>query len=77
MTEPQTSEQKRPSVDERSFDLAEHFLQDVASATEDDKWALAATIQNAVEGWFTDTWCPICGGRDDHKPGCRDGDEIL
>ena len=42
---------KRPLVDPKSFDLAEHFLQDVHH-TEDDKWELAADIQRAVEGWF-------------------------
>lgn len=47
----ESAEQKlpRPLVDERSFDLAEHFL---PKGTEDQKWSLADAIQRAVEDWF-------------------------
>lgn len=46
------SKHKRtPLVDERSFELAAHFLQD-ESHTEEDKWSLADDIQKAVESWF-------------------------
>lgn len=38
-------------MDERSFALAEHFLQDHPH-TEDQKWDLADQIQQCVEGWF-------------------------
>lgn len=40
---------QRPLVDEKSFELAEHFL---GEDTEDQKWELADVIQQAVEGWF-------------------------
>lgn len=42
----------RPSVDSKSFELAEHFLSDEPNVTLDDKWALADDIQNAVEAFF-------------------------
>lgn len=42
------------SVDDKSFELAEHFLSDLEGdeASEDQKWELAKVIQDAVEGWF-------------------------
>jgi len=43
---------KRPLVDEKSFELAEHFLQDEPH-DEDDVWDLAEVIQQAVEDWFS------------------------
>lgn len=45
---------RRPAVDEKSFELAEHFLSDLEGdeASEDQKWELAKVIQDAVEGWF-------------------------
>jgi hypothetical protein len=45
---------QRPSVDPKSFELAEHFLSDLEGdeASEDQKWELAKVIQDAVEGWF-------------------------
>ena len=49
MTHP--TKHQRPLVDPKSFDLAEHFLQD-EQHTEDQKWDLADVIQQAVEGWF-------------------------
>jgi hypothetical protein len=49
-----TEKQKRPAVDSKSFELAEHFLSSLEGdeASEDQKWELAAVIQEAVEGWF-------------------------
>jgi len=41
----------RPSVDDQSYELAEHFLQD-EKADDDAKWSLAHAIQQAVEDWF-------------------------
>jgi hypothetical protein len=41
----------RPDVDDKSYELAEHFLQD-EKAADDDKWNLAWAIQSAVEDWF-------------------------
>lgn len=38
-------------VDEKSYELAEHFLSD-AEPEEDDVWNLAHAIQEAVEDWF-------------------------
>lgn len=49
---------ERPLVDEKSFELAEHFLQDERH-TEDDKWTLAEAIQQAVEGWFSTREPPV------------------
>jgi len=45
---------RRPMVDEKSFELAEHFLSDLEGdeASEDQKWQLADCIQKAVEDWF-------------------------
>lgn len=45
---------KRPLVDPKAFELAEHFLSDFEGdeAGEDQKWQLAKVIQDAVEGWF-------------------------
>lgn len=45
---------KRPLVDPKAFELAEHFLSDLEGdeASEDQKWELAKVIQDAVEGWF-------------------------
>ena len=45
---------KRPLVDPKVFELAEHFLSDLEGdeASEDQKWQLAKVIQDAVEGWF-------------------------
>lgn len=37
-------------VDEKSYDLAEHFLH--GEGEEDDVWNLAHAIQEAVEDWF-------------------------
>jgi hypothetical protein len=44
---------KRPLVDPKAFELAEHFLIDLEGdeATEDQKWELAGVIQDAVESW--------------------------
>lgn len=44
-------ERARPPVDEKSFALAEHFLQEDPH-TEDDTWSLAEAIQGEVEDWF-------------------------
>lgn len=44
---------ERPLVDEASLQLAKHFLQDEANATEDEEWDLADHIQSAVECWFS------------------------
>lgn len=54
---PSTVQFKRESVDEKSFELAEHFLSDLEGdeATADDKWSLAKAIQDAVETWFVGT----------------------
>lgn len=41
------------TVDERSFELAEHFLADEPH-TEDEAMQLALAIQQAVEDWFYD-----------------------
>ena len=45
---------RRPAVDEKSFELAEHFLSDLEGdeASEDQKWELAGVIQTAIEDWF-------------------------
>lgn len=53
MAEPSAC-RNRPDVDERSFELAEHFLSDLEGdeASEDQKWELASVIQRAVEDWF-------------------------
>jgi hypothetical protein len=40
---------ERPSVDPKSYDLAEHFLSEIPGVTEDDIWELADTIQTACE----------------------------
>jgi hypothetical protein len=40
---------RRPAVDPNVYDLAEHFLDEIPSATEDDFWDLAGTIQTACE----------------------------
>lgn len=44
----------RPTVDPKSFELAEHFLSDQEwhDATEAQKWELALVIQKAVEDWL-------------------------
>jgi hypothetical protein len=46
--------EKRPNVDPKSFELAEHFLSDLEGdeASDDQKWELAKVIQDAVEDWF-------------------------
>ena len=46
--------ERRPLVDPKSFELAEHFLSGLEGdePTEDQKWELADVIQQAVEGWF-------------------------
>lgn len=51
---PAAVQYKRESVDEKSFELAEHFLSDLEGdePTTDDKWSLAKAIQDAVETWF-------------------------
>ena len=41
----------RPDVDDQSYELAEHFLQD-EKVDDDAKWSLAHAIQQAVEDWF-------------------------
>ena len=53
MTDPTEKKRTRReiSVDERSLDLADHFLQD-ETHTEGDRWDLAKVIQQAVEDWF-------------------------
>ena len=46
---------RKMTYDSRSYDLAEHFLQD--SPHRDDPWyaeQLAIAIQTAVEDWFYD-----------------------
>jgi hypothetical protein len=44
---------KRPLVDPKVFELAEHFLSDLGGeVSKDQKWQLAKVIQDAVEGWF-------------------------
>jgi hypothetical protein len=40
---------QRPDVDEKCFDLALAFLNEIAGMTEDDVWALAKDIQTACE----------------------------
>lgn len=59
MKETLSSEKRtvRPNVDEKSFELAEHFLSDLEGdeASEDQKWELAGVIQQAVEDWFEGT----------------------
>jgi hypothetical protein len=40
---------ERPTVDTKSYDLAEHFLSEIPGATEDDYWELARVIQAACE----------------------------
>ena len=49
-----TENTTRSSVDEKSFELAEHFLSDLEGdqPTEEQKWELAKVIQDAVEGWL-------------------------
>lgn len=52
----------RPDVDPKSFELAEAFLSDYATAgftleeaaekMEDAKWQLADVIQDVIEGWL-------------------------
>lgn len=44
-----TEKKQRPAVDDRCFDLAEHFLDEIPGATEDDLWALAAAFQREAE----------------------------
>lgn len=49
----QTSKQvKRPSVDPKSYELAQHFLDDCIHS-EDDEWELAGEIQRVIEDWFS------------------------
>ena len=45
---------RRPSVDPKSYELAEYFLSDLEGdeASEDQVWQLAGEIQQAVEDWF-------------------------
>jgi hypothetical protein len=40
---------KRPDVDEKCFDLALTFLNDIQGVREDDIWDLAQAIQTACE----------------------------
>jgi hypothetical protein len=40
---------ERPSVDPKSYDLAEHFLSEIPGTSEDDIWELARIIQTACE----------------------------
>jgi hypothetical protein len=40
---------KRPDVDEKCFDLALDFLNEIKGVTDDDIWALAKDIQTACE----------------------------
>lgn len=40
------------SYDERSYDLARHFLADEPTATEADADALAQHIQSEIESWL-------------------------
>lgn len=44
---------KRPSVDQKSYDLAEHFLADEPAHTEDDVLELACEVQRAAEDFMT------------------------
>jgi hypothetical protein len=57
---------KRPSVDPKSFELAEHFLSDLEGdeAGEDLTWELAKVIQDAVESWFADPMLVLKALRD-------------
>jgi hypothetical protein len=41
--------EERPSVDSKSYDLAEHFLSEIPGSTEDDCWSLAEAIQSICE----------------------------
>ena len=41
----------RPLVDPMCFDLAQHFLPDAEGYSDDQRWDLAKTIQEAVEDW--------------------------
>lgn len=43
---------ERPSVDDESYELAEHFLCGERPYSVDDHWALAGAIQQAIEDWF-------------------------
>ena len=87
MNAPRTEDPKvkRPAVDEKSFELAEHFLSGLEGdeASEDQKWQLAEVIQTAVEDWFVDGRPPepykpscskgaFCGQRDGHEGDCDD-----
>lgn len=47
-----SADKKRPSVDPKSFELAEHFLP--TDAPEDLKWDLANQIQLCVEDFCSD-----------------------
>jgi hypothetical protein len=40
---------KRPDVDEKCFDLALVFLNEIEGMTDDDVWDLAKAIQTACE----------------------------
>ena len=42
----------RPAVDDKSYELAEHFLTDEEPYNTDAHWELAGAIQQAVEDWF-------------------------
>jgi hypothetical protein len=43
---------RRMTVDPKSYELAQHFLQDETNVTEDEPWALASDIQTAVEDYI-------------------------
>jgi hypothetical protein len=43
------TEKQRPLVDEKCFDLALAFLNEIKGTTDDDLWALAKVIQDACE----------------------------
>ncbi len=45
--------QRQMSVDPKSFELAQHFLADEKNVTEDEYWALARDIQDAVESYVS------------------------
>ena len=42
------------SFDEKSYDLAEHFLEDEQLDSEHSRQELASVIQQAIEDWFED-----------------------
>lgn len=45
--------QRQMSVDPKSFELAQHFLAGEKNVSEDEPWALARDIQDAVENYVS------------------------